>query len=126
MLVIANHLDGGQDGSHLPTHHKSSVHVCPDTPPPQIVSSPHLSLTARFDHCFLKSLEVSFSRVLHHPRRLTNWVNLSVSERSYGIEFWPFPGQNFSLGDAITRLGRSLYRDTKNLGDQSIKPCKRL
>ena len=53
-------------------------------------------------------------------------LNLTVSERSYGIEFWPFPGQNFSLGDAITRLGRSVYRDTKNLGDQSIKPCKRV
>jgi len=33
MLIIANHLDGGQDGSHLPTHHKSSVHIYPDTPP---------------------------------------------------------------------------------------------
>ena len=34
----------------------------------QIVSSPHLSLTVRFDHRFLKSLGISFSPFASSPK----------------------------------------------------------
>ena len=36
--------------------------------PPQIVPSPHLTLTARFDHSFLKSLWVFFSPFASSPK----------------------------------------------------------
>ena len=38
------------------------------TSTPQIVSSPHLSLTVRFDHRFLKSLGISFSPFASSPK----------------------------------------------------------
>jgi len=33
MFILANDLDGGQDGSHLPIQHKSFVHIRPDVHP---------------------------------------------------------------------------------------------
>ena len=121
-------MEGRMAATSTHTTNRLSTYVLTSTL--QIVSSSHLSLTVRLNHYFwitvFSNLWGSFSRLLRHPQRLTNWLNLSVSERSYGIEFWPFPDQHSSLGNAITMLGRSFYRDTASLGDQSSKPCKRV
>ena len=48
------------------------------TSSPQIVSSPHPSLTVRFDHCFLKSLGILFSPYASSPKthKLVKPINL--------------------------------------------------
>ena len=74
--------DGGHDGSYLPTHHMSSVHIRPDVPPSNsVLIIPLRDCEVRL--LFFSDLWGSLSRLLHHPERLTNWLNLAVSERSY-------------------------------------------
>ena len=100
MLKLANFLNGGHDGSHLPTYHKSSVHIRPDVRLKKYIVLIIPLLDCEVRPLFSQIFGGQFSRLLHHAQRLSNWLNLSISERSYGIEFWPFLGQNLSLGDS--------------------------
>ena len=53
MLILANRLDGGLDGSLSP---QSCLSADVSVVPTQIVSSPYSSLNVRFDHIFFQNI----------------------------------------------------------------------
>ena len=79
MLILANRLDGGLDGSLSP--HSTVVRPHVSDVSPQIMSSLYCSLPVRFDHIFLKHLWGLFFAFCTVPKDSTNWLNLPVSER---------------------------------------------
>ena len=85
MLILANRLDGGLDGSLSP--HSTVVRPHVSDVSPQIMSSLYCSLPVRFDHIFSKHLWGSFLPFALSPKiPPIGWTFQSLS-RSYGGEF---------------------------------------
>ena len=79
MLILANCLDGGLDGSLSP--HSTVVRPHVSDVSPQKVSSPYCSLPVRFDHIFSKPSLGIFFAFCTVPKDSTNRLNLPVSEQ---------------------------------------------
>ena len=78
MLILANRLDGGLDGSLSP--HTTVVRPHVSDVSPQIMPSSYSSLPVRFDHIFSKTPLGIFFAFCTVPKDSTNWLNLQVSE----------------------------------------------
>ena len=72
---------------------------------------------------FLISLGVSFSPFASPPKGSPIGQTYQSLRDPMALSSGHFLVRTLSLGDAITRLGRSLYRDPASPVDQSIKPC---
>ena len=85
MLILANRLDGGLDGSLSP--HSTVVRPHMSDVPPQIMPSLYCSLPVKFDHIFSKRFWGPFlPSALSQKIPIIGWTFQSLS-KSYDGEF---------------------------------------
>ena len=104
MFKLANIANGGLGDRRSPHIAQSSVDIYTNVFP-QNSFLIILLFDCEVQPFFLKTSSGDIFLPLHYPQRFSNWSNLPVSERSYGTESWPFPDQNFSLGDSYHQAG---------------------